>query len=445
MYRNRERNVIYIAFVVALLPAVLLRDFTPSNEMRYLCIADEALRNHALFAFTWRGEPYADKPPLYLWMVMLCRWLTGGHHMWLLSLLSLLPALGIVSIMDQWAKEEMSASCRRMARLMTLTTGLFLVCAVTIRMDMLMCLFIVLALREAWRLSTADGRTAARSGRGRWLLLPLYLFLAVFSKGPLGLLIPLVGTTTYICLRDRRSKDSRANRRMFLRVWGWRTWGPLLLLFGLWLTAVYAEGGRDYLYDLTIHQTVGRAVNAFHHNNPFYYYALCIWYCLFPWSLLVAGVLAAAWRGQVVMTDLQRFFLIVGTTTLVLLSCISGKLQIYMLPTVPFLTYAAAMSLSQLQASRWVKVSLTVPSAIFVLSLPALRVVSVSGLLDFPVNGMFYASAATLTLTGLRALHLIFRKDASPSTVIQQMGTGFLVAVFVAGLGLPAINAYISR
>lgn len=54
MRKSRERCFLYVGFCLALLPVLLLRDFTPSNELRYLRIADEALRNHTLFAFTNR-------------------------------------------------------------------------------------------------------------------------------------------------------------------------------------------------------------------------------------------------------------------------------------------------------------------------------------------------------------------------------------------------------
>lgn len=69
----RDTYLLYIGVVVALVPVMVLRDFTPDNELRYLSIADEALRQHAYFAFTNHGVPYADKPPLYLWIVMLLR------------------------------------------------------------------------------------------------------------------------------------------------------------------------------------------------------------------------------------------------------------------------------------------------------------------------------------------------------------------------------------
>ena len=43
-----------------MVPVMVLRDFTPDNELRYLSIADEALRQHTYFAFTNHGVPYAD-------------------------------------------------------------------------------------------------------------------------------------------------------------------------------------------------------------------------------------------------------------------------------------------------------------------------------------------------------------------------------------------------
>ena len=59
------RYVLLLAFLV---PVVLLRDFTPNNELKYLSIADEALRDGHLFTFYNHGEVYADKPPLYFWL-----------------------------------------------------------------------------------------------------------------------------------------------------------------------------------------------------------------------------------------------------------------------------------------------------------------------------------------------------------------------------------------
>ena len=69
----------YIPYVLALVPVMLFREFTPRNELRYLTIVDEALRDSHFWSFTFEGEPYADKPPLYFWLLMLARWLFGEH------------------------------------------------------------------------------------------------------------------------------------------------------------------------------------------------------------------------------------------------------------------------------------------------------------------------------------------------------------------------------
>ena len=62
--------VLFGLCAAALLPLMLFRDPTVSNELRYLSIADEALRDGHIFAFYNHGVPYADKPPLYFWLMM---------------------------------------------------------------------------------------------------------------------------------------------------------------------------------------------------------------------------------------------------------------------------------------------------------------------------------------------------------------------------------------
>ena len=76
--------------LLAVLPVLIFRDYTPSNELRYLSIVDEALRNGDIFTFTNHGIQYADKPPLYFWILMLGKWLLGNHAMWFASLFSFL-------------------------------------------------------------------------------------------------------------------------------------------------------------------------------------------------------------------------------------------------------------------------------------------------------------------------------------------------------------------
>lgn len=434
MKLNRLNNAYYILFCLALLPVLFLRDFTPANELRYLSIADEALRNHTFFTFANHGEPYADKPPLYFWFVMLGKWLLGEHRMWFLSLASLVPAIVTVRTMDRWTASELDAQNRSTARMMMLTCGLFTAMAVTLRMDMLMCMFIVLALRAFYRMATQPDvkkRTA-------WLF-PLYLFLALFSKGPVGLLVPLGASIVFLLWKKQIGR--------FWTYWGWRTWGVLLAGCLLWFGAVYAEGGKTYLDNLLFHQTIDRAVNSFHHQEPFYYYFLSVWYSVAPWSLLVIGLIAAAVGRRLLTTDLQRFYCSVVLATFVILSCISSKLQIYLLPAFPFMVYLAALYLSQFKNKAWMNVLFALSTMPFVLALPA--VISLSSGTDIMVKRMpflndwpVYAAATALTAGGIAALWTRFRLRRDLTDGIRMMAIGLLCALFLGGWMLSDLNRW---
>ena len=82
----RKQYILFLGIFLALLPVLALRDYTPDNELKYLSIAEESIRDGNIFAFYNHGEPYADKPPLYLWIVTLGRLLFGKHVMFFLSL-----------------------------------------------------------------------------------------------------------------------------------------------------------------------------------------------------------------------------------------------------------------------------------------------------------------------------------------------------------------------
>ncbi|MGM9694984.1 MAG: ArnT family glycosyltransferase [Alloprevotella sp.] len=420
----------FLLIVVALLPTLLLRDFTPANELRYLSIADEALRNHTFFAFTNHGVPYADKPPLYFWAIMFCKWLTGRHLMWLLALFSLLPALGTVYVMERWAGEAESPALRRTSSLMLLTTGFFLGAALTLRMDAWMTFFIVCAMRDFWSIFTQSA--AARRSR---LLFPVHLFLAVFTKGSLGLLIPLCATMTFLVFTR--------NLKSVCRFWGLRTWLPLLGACGLWFLAVRWEGGSDYLNNLLFHQTVGRAVHSFHHRNGFYYYLLHYWYVVAPWSLWALCGVFHSLRDRKHAGSLEQFFLLTTLSTFVLLSVVSSKLQIYFLPAIPFLIHCSALSLSRRGESAVLQLSLAIPAALFLLVFPAWLGVMTWGAWEEGKNLWLGLDALTLSLTGAFALRNLYLKERGTTLCCRVMAMGILASVFFGGAAFSSLNRFI--
>ena len=452
MIKGKNTYAVYIGLCVALLPVLLLRDFTPDNELRYLSIADEALRNNTFFTFTNHGVPYADKPPLYLWFVMLGKWLFGSHQMWFLSLFSLVPALVTVHVMDRWTGRSLNSEGHATARLMLLTCALFVGMAVTLRMDMLMCMFIVLALRSFFRLYSAqpeNARTATygvasgmtgtavsaeAAAREKWLF-PIYVFMAVFSKGPIGILVPLLAPTVFLIYKRRL--------RQFGRYWGWRTWVILIVLCAGWFGAVYAEGGNEYLDNLLFHQTLDRAVNAFHHERPFYFYAISVWYSIAPWSLAVIGLIVAAACKKLITTDLQQFFVTIMLTTFVMLSCISSKVHIYLLPAFPFMVYTGMMFMPAFSRTKWLKLTIAIPSAAIAASLPALAVIANGKDTSWLGLPAFYAAAAILSASGIYAIISLYGKRGGADKAVRTIAVGMLAAVFAGGWALPQVKEQI--
>ncbi|MFA7155428.1 MAG: glycosyltransferase family 39 protein, partial [Proteiniphilum sp.] len=292
---------LFLIWFVALLPILLLRDFTPSNELRYLNIVDEALQNGNIFTFTNQGEIYADKPPLHFWLMMAGKRILGEHRMWYYALLSFIPALIILDTMRRWIGRQ-AGSDATTTSLMLMTAGLFIGVGIIVRMDMLMTMFIVLALYTFYRMY--QGEKLKRLS----LLFPLYTFLALFSKGPLGILIPFVSTLSFLIYKKKLSH--------FSRYWGWKSLAILLTGCLIWFTGVYLEGGKEYIHNLLFRQTVGRGINSFHHKEPFYYYAITSWYAVAPWSLLSIGIVAASLVQRKIRSELEQFFAVIVLSSL---------------------------------------------------------------------------------------------------------------------------------
>lgn len=420
-------------YLIALIPAMLLRDFTPSNELRYLSIADEALRDGRFFAFTNQGLPYADKPPLYLWWVMLCRVMAGQHCMLLLSLMTLIPACVIFLVMDRWIRPYVSADTRGVAIMMLSTCVMFIGAVMVLRMDMLMCMFIMLALRSFWLWHTDPGHNA----RQRWLF-PLWIFLGVFTKGPLAFLIPLLGSAAYLAVQGELKR--------FFHYWTWSTWGILIALCAAWFGGVYVDGGSEYLDNLLFHQTVGRAVDAFHHKRPFFYFALSIWYCLAPWSLLLAVVLFKSLRKHLVKrSSLAAYMLVVALTVFVMLSCISSKVDIYILPAIPLIVCGSALLADTFRHDRLARWMVGIIAIIFILALPGFIAVACIGALPFHASPFFYVAAAIMTAGGIVAMTGMFAKRYRHDLFkgIRAITYSLLLGVFVGAWGLPAANPVI--
>ena len=438
------RHPLLIAFIfmaLCLMPVMIMRDFSPDNELRYLQIADEAIEDGSVFAFTLQGEPYADKPPLYLWIVILSRLLLGKHSMFLLSLFSLLPAFVIIAIMDRWSGLE-KASERVGVAFMMMTCALFLGMSVFLRMDMLMTMFIVLALHSFWQLYEGTGNRKRQE-----ILLPVWIFLALFTKGPVGILMPPVAIACFLLLKRKG--------REIGKYLGWKTWGIIAGLCLVWFAGVYLDGGKAYLDNLLFHQTMGRAVNSFHHKAPFWYYFVAIWAIVAPYMfLLVGAVIVSLLRPSegTSRSDREVFFCTTVVSTFVMLSLFSGKLAIYLAPVMPFMVLLFVEVLRRVGWRRWMTWSLAIPAAVVAVLALGLLIVRCFGMGDARVSELFVDYpflrsgpvwfAVGLLLAG-HTLALCYLVRGRRDFAVIMMGTALLLAAYSASSVTPQLNDWI--
>ena len=311
---------------------------------------------------------------------------------------------------------------------MLMTSGLFVGLTIFIRMDMLMVMFITLSLYTFYKLYIGEGHS-----RNTYLF-PIYVFLALFSKGPVGILVPFVSTTLFLILTKKF--------RTFFTYWGWKSLLIILAGCAIWFMGVYLEGGNEYLNNLLVHQTVGRGINSFHHKEPFYYYAISIWYSVAPWSLLTIGLLIAGIYKRKIKSELDLFFAIVILSTVGLLSIISSKIAVYILPIIPFMVFLSASQMKHFDMqNKWIKASIAIPAIAFLFVLPIIVFLATTNIIsysDLP-SPLIYSGALILTLTGIVSLILLYRKKDTYKA-IYSMSWGILLSVFILGFTIPQLN-----
>lgn len=286
------------------------------------------------------GAPYAHKPPLYFWAIAALRLLGFG---WtpaavipgltgFLVTLALVPALARAFGMS---RDEGLAGVVVLA-----STPFASGFALMARMDMML-----VASHTAAVLALARIGSFGSAPRARWhWVFWLAVAFGVLTKGPIAIALALVTAAAWA---------------VFLRSWRLLREvlvgpGPLACL-GLvlaWLVPAGLQGGQAYLEELLVHQSVGRVVESFAHRRPFYYYLLTYPLVALPWTPIALAALFRALRTRSDRAAVLPALALTGGV--VLLSLISGKIVIYLLPLFPLAALLAARSLLDGGSrSRW--------------------------------------------------------------------------------------------
>ncbi len=422
---TRGKKYLFIIFTILTLSSVyFFRDLTPDNEIKYISIVEEAFKNNNFITFYNHGVIYADKPPLYFWILMSVKKVTGSYNKVINGLFSIIPAIMICLSMIRLTKKELTEEEGFLGMGMLMTTAIFVGSSLVLRMDMLMLMFIVLTLECFYKIYSGKGK------KYDVYLMYVYLFMALFTKGPVGILFPLI-TIALFLIREKQLRRSR-ELKPFIGL------GIILALCALWFTGVYFDGGREYLYDLTVKQTAGRAYKSFRHVRPFYYYLEGMWVTFLPWSLLYIFTFIISIFKKLEETPLERFMSSAIIGNLIFMSSISSKLEIYLLPIYPFVAFYTLIILKKIKGDRLWQWSVAPFALLMALALPGALIAS--KFVDTPIkmSPMFYAGLGAVSLLGLASIINIRKREFSRTSWSIVMG--FMVLILSASFKFPEIN-----
>src|SRR5690606_17765702 len=344
-----------------------LRDPWPADEPRFAQIAREMVASGAWLVPRIGGDLYADKPPLYFWLLALGLSATGSIRASFL-LPSFVSALGCVVLVYDLGRRLFSRETGLLAATLLLFTVQFVWQARQAQIDATLCFFITLSLYGLLR-------HLLLGPSWRWYIVGWAAAgLGVITKGvgflPLLILIP------WALLRARWRLP-----RFESSAWWWLA-GPFVFAcaIGAWLVPMLLATSGDpglaaYRDEILLTQTARRYFDAWHHVEPFWYFLVevipILWLpatALLPW---LVPRWRAAWR-----TRQLRIVLPLSWVVLVVLffSLSTGKRGVYVLPAVPAFVLAVSPYLVELARERHVRrvmfaLALAVGAATFVAAL----------------------------------------------------------------------------
>jgi 4-amino-4-deoxy-L-arabinose transferase-like glycosyltransferase len=321
-----------------------LRDPWPADEPRFALIARDMVASGRWLVPLVGGDLYADKPPLYFWLLALALKLTGSLRLAFL-VPSLLSALGCVILVYDLARRLWTRETGLIAGTLLLLTVQFVWQARQAQIDATLCFWTTLSLYGLLRHALLGPRWSwyaigwAAAGFG------------VITKGvgflPLLILIPL-----WVLQRRWYAVTFNGGARSLI--------GPLafVLAVSVWLVPMLVAAQFDpalqaYRDEILFEQTVERYAGAWHHLEPFWYYVVevipVLWLpltALLPW-------LAPRWRDAWRARDLTIASLLIWCALVVLFfSSSAGKRGVYVLPAVPGLVLACAPYVAELARRR---------------------------------------------------------------------------------------------
>ncbi len=313
------------------------------DEGRNAVIAQEMAAGGDLLVPHVNGIPFLDKPFLFFAATAASMRLFGDSE-WAVRLPSLLSTWATLAL-TVWFSARLFGRGTAWVAGTAFATALLTVSYTHILIfDSMLSCFVSLALM-AFYMAVEEGSKLSRGVRpyGWTLLAWAAVAGAVFTKGPVGLFLPLLVALPFAFWRGRLASVLHPAGLLLH-----------LALVGPWLTLVEYKAPGFLHYALVTETWQRLTTDTMHRTGPSWYYLPVLLGGTFPWIVLV---LAAGWtRGRGAIQDRRAPSLIfLGlwvVLPLVFFSLSQSKRIGYLLPLVPAVALLAAWSWSAVSSRR---------------------------------------------------------------------------------------------
>lgn len=403
-------------------------DLWAPDEPRYAEVAREALVDGHWLVPHLGGEPYADKPPLFFWLIA-GSYSIFGITPFAVRIIPVLSACGTLLVTYALGRRLFDARTGLIAAVVLGTSVLFMDLARHGNIDSTLTLVTTSAM-ALMAVAHLDGR--------RRLWLPAYALMAlgVLLKGPVAVLVPVLSFIVFLEIAGRRKDIGRMRLLPGL--------GLVVFIVAAWLVPAVLAGGSPYAHDVLIRHNVGRAVSSFSHGKPVYYYLLSFPVDFLPWVFFLPQAIVFAVRRRTPGTLLALAWF---ATVFVFFSAVSGKRGLYLLPLFPAAALLVGRFVGQCTRGEIAPRALDVPAVMLGVLLVVVavalcfvrRLFKVPTYLDEPV-GWAWLVALIAGLGGAALLLVVFVRRRSLVFPIAALTMTAVVLAAVLAV-FPAMNA----
>jgi 4-amino-4-deoxy-L-arabinose transferase-like glycosyltransferase len=414
-FENTETFSLFLLlsiWVIFIFNGIFSLPLMPPDEPKYAFAAEQMLRSGDFITPTFNCQVRFDKPPLIYWLISLSYSIFGVSD-WAARLPSIAASLGVILIIYRFSREQWNRTVAVLGSAVFSSTLHVWVMSRAVAPEMVLVFFESLSIYLLWT-------GVNRKSRVRIVGAYASMALGFLTKGPLGVLIPLMVCGIYFTYRDGIIRTIKGLFDPYGIV--------LFCLIGLpWYIVMIKIHGYRYFREFFLYHNLYRFTGkARQHPFAFYYYLPIYFGALYIWLPFSGGVLKIIRDGFKSRT--AELLLFVWMFSVLLFFSISvNKLHNYILIAYPPVAILTGLAIVRGLPSRRL-----VMSGFMIMALVELAAIAISPfLIDdlhpfLPLGGIL-----TLVLTVLITVNAGNSSRFIPLILIKALSLLLLVNFFM--------------